>query len=84
MIANVAMGLLGVAGLCFGFRLVRGPSLADRLLGLDGLLLCVVGGIGVALARGDSVENLAVMVLVAVVAFVATALAARFIERRGV
>ncbi len=34
----VAFVLLGAAGALFGYRLLRGPSLADRVLALDGLL----------------------------------------------
>lgn len=77
------MALLGVAALCFAARLVLGPTIPDRLLALDGLLLCVVGGLGVEIARGGTTMVASVMVLIAVVAFVGAAMAARFIERRG-
>lgn len=77
------MALLGVAALCFATRLVLGPTIPDRLLALDGLLLCVVGGLGVEIARGGTTVVASVMVLIAVVAFVGAAMAARFIERRG-
>ena len=83
MIGIAAMALLGVAALCFATRLVLGPTIPDRLLALDGLLLCVVGGLGVEIARGGTTVVASVMVLIAVVAFVGAAMAARFIERRG-
>ena len=37
--------LLAVAAAGFTYRLVRGPSLADRTLGLNGLVLVLMGAI---------------------------------------
>lgn len=84
MIGAVALGMLGLAALAFVIRLVIGPTIPDRLLALDGLLLCVVGGLGAEVARSGDYVDIPVMVLVAVCAFVGAAMAARFIERRGV
>jgi len=83
MISTISMAMLGLAALCFATRLVLGPTIPDRLLALDGVLLCIVGGLGVQIARGGSTIVVGVMVVIAVVAFVGAAMAARFIERRG-
>jgi len=78
----VVMLTIGAAG--FVYRLLRGPSLPDRVVGLDGLLSVIVIGIIVAAARSSSGGITVETVLVAVfVGFVGTTALARFIERRG-
>lgn len=79
----VALGLLALAGTCFVIRLVRGPTIADRVVALDGLVVTIVATIVVDAARRRSAVFLDVAVVVAFVGFVGTAAAARFIEQRG-
>lgn len=79
----VAFALLTAAAACFFSRLVRGPSLADRVVALDGLVITIVAAIAVDAARTGSDLFLDVAVVVAFVGFVGTAAAARFIEQRG-
>ena len=79
----VAFVLLTAAAACFFARLVRGPSLADRVVALDGLVITIVAAIAVDAARTGSDLFLDVAVVVAFVGFVGTAAAARFIEQRG-
>jgi multicomponent Na+:H+ antiporter subunit F len=80
----VAMIMLSIGAAGFMYRLLRGPSLPDRVVGLDGLLSIVVIGIIVAAARSSSGGITIETVLVAVfVGFVGTTALSRFIERRG-
>lgn len=80
----VALVMLSIGAAGFMFRLLRGPSLPDRVVGLDGLLSVVVIGIIVAAARNTSGGITIETVLVAVfVGFVGTTALSRFIERRG-
>jgi multisubunit Na+/H+ antiporter MnhF subunit len=81
---GVAMIMLSIGAAGFVYRLLRGPSLPDRVVGLDGLLSVVVIGIIVGAARSSSGGITVETVLVAVfVGFVGTTALARFIERRG-
>ena len=75
--------LVSLAALGFGYRLLAGPSLTDRVVGLDGLL--VVGITAVVLRAMDTGEGafLPVTLVVTLVGFVSTAVVARFIEGRG-
>jgi multicomponent Na+:H+ antiporter subunit F len=79
----VALVLLALAGAGFFTRLLLGPTLADRVVALDGLIVTSVAAIVVNAARVDSALFLDVAVVVALVGFVGTAAAARFIEQRG-
>lgn len=75
-------GLAVAAGLCL-VRLVRGPSVPDRIVALDALLLVVVAGIAVGAAVTGDGDYLAVLVAVSLLGFVGTVTVARFVERRG-
>lgn len=82
MIAT-ALVLLVVAGTAFLYRVLRGPTVPDRVVALDGVLSVVVSGVIVAAASLDSDIDLATVLVVSLVSFVGTAALARFVERRG-
>ena len=77
------LSVLGVAAALFAIRLVVGPTLVDRVLALNGMLL-----VGMVLLAALAVETgrgtfLPVLVLLAVIGFLGTAMIARFVEGRG-
>lgn len=80
---NAALVLLVIGGACFLFRTIAGPSLADRVVALDGLVVTIAAGILVNSIRVDSTWFVDVSLVVAFTGFVGTAAGARFIERRG-
>jgi multicomponent Na+:H+ antiporter subunit F len=81
--SDIALALLGVAGLLTIVRLVRGPSFADRVVALDTLLLVIVSAVTADAVRTGSDVYIDVLVIAAILAFVGTSFAARFIEARG-
>ncbi len=80
---TAAFVLLGLAAVGFLYRLVVGPSIGDRVIALDGLLLIVVSALTVDAARTGSSAFVDAVVVVGLLGFVGTGIAARFIERRG-
>jgi multicomponent Na+:H+ antiporter subunit F len=78
-----ALVILAVAGACFFARLVLGPTLADRVVALDGLVITLVSAIALQAAESGSPLFVDAVVVIALVGFVGTAAAARFIEERG-
>ncbi|WP_037449217.1 monovalent cation/H+ antiporter complex subunit F [Skermanella stibiiresistens] len=64
-------------------RLVRGPSLADRIVALDLLTLLAVSVIAVFTIREDQPAFLDAAIALGLVAFLGTVAYARFLERRG-
>ncbi len=78
-----AMILLVAGATCFLVRAVAGPSLADRVVAIDALVVTIVAIILVHSIRTRTSWFLGVAVVVALVGFVGTTAAARFIERRG-
>lgn len=80
---TIAFVLLGIAGAGFFVRLVLGPSLAERIVALDGLLLIAVSLLAVETARTGDAVFVDAIVVIGLLGFVGTAIGARFVERRG-
>ena len=75
--------LLGAALLCAAIRIARGPTLPDRVLGLDLGTNLAVCFLGVAALRPGSAAMVDVALGVAAVGFLATVAFAWFIEKRN-
>ncbi|HPU39037.1 MAG TPA: monovalent cation/H+ antiporter complex subunit F [Microthrixaceae bacterium] len=81
---TIAFAALGIAALCFTYRLVAGPTLSDRVIGLDGLVIVGVSAVAIRAVITGNGSFLPVLVVVTMVGFVGTAASARFIEARVV
>jgi multicomponent Na+:H+ antiporter subunit F len=79
--ASYVLTALAVVG--FGYRLVAGPSLSDRVIGVDGLLIVGVTAIVLRAMQTGEGAFLPVALVVTLVSFISTAVIARFIEGRG-
>ncbi len=80
--ARLAMGLLGAGLLVCLIRLIKGPSLPDRVVALDLMAILMVGLMAVdALATGHMLP-LRAAVVVALLAFLGTIAFARYLEKR--
>lgn len=80
--AGISFVLLGLAAVLCLVRLLRGESLANRIVALDALLLMVVSGLAVQAALTGEDTYLDAMVVAALLGFTGTGLIAKFIERR--
>jgi multicomponent Na+:H+ antiporter subunit F len=81
ILAAIVLAVAGGAG--FLIRALLGPTLADRVVAIDGLVVTIVAVTILNAIRTDSRWFLDVAVVVAIIGFVGTSAAARFIERRG-
>jgi len=79
----VAFVALGIGALAFVARLLKGPSLPDRVIALDGIASTLTIGVIVAAARTNSGYEVKIVLVVALVGFVGAGVLARFVERRG-
>ena len=77
---TISAVLLVLAAAITLIRVIRGPSVADRMVALDTMLFIAVGGLGVYIV--DTRDTLYVPLLVAAVitAFLSTVIVARYIE----
>ena len=83
MIITISFVVLLIAGVLFFARMLIGPTLADRVNALNGLLVVGTGAIAADAVRTGRGAFLPVLVVIALVGFVGTAMVARFIESRG-
>lgn len=78
-----AFALLLLAVLGSFIRVVRGPSLADRVVALDLLSVTLVAFAAVYAVRSGEVAFLDVSLALALVAFFTTVVFARYVEQRA-
>lgn len=80
---GLALLLLSVALLLTVLRIVRGPTLADRVLGLDMLVAVAIGFIAVIAIRTGFDLYIDIAIALGLVGFLATVAFSRFILVRG-
>lgn len=80
---TIAMLLLGLAMAMTIIRIIAGPSLADRILGLDLLSTVSVAFIAVFAIRTSLYQNIDIAVALTLLAFLSTAAFARYLLSRG-
>jgi multicomponent Na+:H+ antiporter subunit F len=74
--------ILAIAAMLFMFRLCIGPTLADRVGALNGLVLVGMGAIATQAAHTAVGSFLPTLVAIALVGPIGNAMIARFIEAR--
>lgn len=78
---NAGFGLVFFAVAMALYRLVRGPSLPDRVVALDMMTVAIVAFCGLAVIIYGDAAFLDVALVLALVGFLATVALARFAER---
>ena len=83
VIVGLAYAGLFLAGGCAVYRVLVGPTLADRVIALDVALVSLMTGIAIDAAyRGDP-AFLNLLVVIAVIGFTATVAITRFMEHHA-
>ncbi len=82
LILTVVMPILSVAVVLAFIRLVRGPSLADRVVALDLIGTLAMGMIVVYAIAANQPVLLDVAIVLALLSFLGTVAFARYLERR--
>ena len=80
-VAPVVLTILGVALLVAFIRLVKGPTLPDRIVAMDLIGVLVIGLIVVLGASTGVRETLDAAIVIALIGFVATVAYATYVER---
>lgn len=80
----ICFAILGpAAALCMARVIRPDSSLADRIVGLDSMLVVLVAAVAVLTARTESPLYVDLALVTALLGFIGTVTVARFIERRG-
>ena len=79
----VAFGGLLTAAAAGLYRLVRGPTLADRVIALDLMLIALMAGIAIDAGVRSDPTWLNLLVVIAIIGFTATVASTAFMERQA-
>jgi multisubunit Na+/H+ antiporter MnhF subunit len=82
-VITVAIAALVLTAVLCAWRIARGPTIADRAIALDVLLLVALSIVALASARTLETAYIDLLVIAAVVSFVATVSIARYVDARG-
>jgi len=74
--------LLAAAALLALFRIVRGPSLLDRMIASDMMLTTLILVVGAEMAYNHHTRNIPMMVVLAAIAIFATVAVARYVSKQ--
>ena len=78
---QVALGVIGLSLLLALYRLLRGPTLPDRIVAVDMLSFLVIAYIAVLVVSSKNAAFLDAASTLALITFLSTAAFARYIER---
>jgi len=79
VVAVVAV-ILALAAAGTIFRIAKGPSLLDRVIGIDVLLAILVAALAVDMAVRRHTDNLALLVILSFIGFIGSVAVARFVR----
>ena len=79
--ADIALAMLALSMLLCLFRLLRGPSMADRVLALDTLYINSLAGLMVAGVRLDDPTFFDAAIVIGLLGFIGTVAFAKYLLR---
>lgn len=80
-IVYMTLVIIMISILLFLVRIFLGPSISDRIMGLDALGVTLVGFIGVVMILQDTIAYSDVILVLSILSFVGTIAMTKFIER---
>lgn len=80
-VMNIALGLVAMAIVLCGARLLLGPSAQDRVLALDSLWVCAMTFVLLLGIRLESMIYFELSLLIALLGFISTMALAKFLMR---
>ncbi|GAB3256362.1 monovalent cation/H+ antiporter complex subunit F [Arthrobacter pigmenti] len=77
IVVSVILSLAAAGAL---YRMMKGPSLLDRVLAADVLLAIIAAALATDMAINSHLENLALMVALSLIGFIGSVTVARFVS----
>ncbi|WP_449537410.1 Na(+)/H(+) antiporter subunit F1 [Ferdinandcohnia sp. Marseille-Q9671] len=81
ILLNIALVCLSVSTIAFLYRVIKGPSIPDKVIALDAIGVNLVGITAIISIILRSNSFLEVILLIAIVAFVGTVAFSKFLEK---
>ncbi|WP_022886044.1 monovalent cation/H+ antiporter complex subunit F [Glaciibacter superstes] len=82
IVAIVAGIMLGIGALCAVYRIVRGPSVLDRVIASDVLVATIMCALGAEMAFNRHTDNLPVLLVLALFGVLGSLSVARFLPKQ--
>lgn len=82
-VLDLSLGMLGLCVIMCLYRILRGPSVADRALSSDALGACVMAAITIFSLRINTLQYLSAVMVIAILGFLALVVIAKFIGGNG-
>lgn len=77
----IVLILISLSMVAFLFRLIKGPSVPDRVVALDALGVALISMIGVISVLADTNFFLDIILLLSILAFIGTVAFSKFLEK---
>ncbi len=81
ILLNIALVCLSVSTIAYLYRVIKGPSISDKVIALDAIGVNLVGITAITSIILRSNSFLEVILLIAIVAFVGTVAFSKFLEK---
>lgn len=78
----VGVMLTAAAGMAL-YRIMRGPSILDRMIASDMLLTTIICALGAEMVYNSHTRSLPAMLVLAATAFLSSVVVARYVSRNG-
>jgi multicomponent Na+:H+ antiporter subunit F len=82
VVATIAGVLFGAAALCAVYRIVKGPSVLDRVIAADVLVATAMCALGADMAFRGHTDTLPVLLILALFGILGSLSVARFLPRQ--
>lgn len=81
VILNISLLLMGISIIGCLYRVLKGPSMADRITALDTIGIQLIGSVAVLSMLLHTQAYVDIILLIGILAFISTVAFSRFIER---
>ena len=78
--AQVVLFLMSLSILVCFYRIIKGPTMSDRIVALDTIGINLIGFIGIIMIIQRTIAYAEVMLVIAVLAFIGSIALAKFLE----
>lgn len=83
IILDIGLGILGISVLLCIYRIVAGPTTADRAIASDALATCVMAAISIYSLKLNTLQYLSAVLIIAILGFMSLIVIAKFIGGKG-
>jgi multicomponent Na+:H+ antiporter subunit F len=77
---NIALIIMSISILVCFIRVIKGPTMPDRVVALDTIGITLIGLIGIVMIIQNTLAYAEVILVIAILAFIGTIALAKFIE----